>query len=99
MKILKIGDFMPLLHKNDLKMPKLRPFFVQKWHKIDNFQNLQESLLNFVYHYGVVIWCKFQLIWTKIEGADTFGVKYLKMSILSVFFIRDPTKIANFKMR
>ena len=40
------------------------------------------------YRYGVVIWCKFQLIWTKIEGADTFGVKYLKMSILSVFYKR-----------
>ena len=31
---------------------------------------------------------KFQLIWTKIEGADTFGLKYLKMSILSVFYRR-----------
>ena len=63
-------------------MTKLRPFFVQNWHKITNFQNFQKA---FVPLYGVVIWCKFQLIWTKIEGADTFGVKYLKMSILSVF--------------
>ena len=47
----------------------LRPFFVQKWHKIANFQNFQKNLLNFGALYGVVIWCKFQLIWTKIEGA------------------------------
>ena len=31
---------------------------------------------------------KFQLIWTKIEGADTFGVIHLKISILSVFHRR-----------
>ena len=63
---------------------------MQQWHKIANFRNFQKSLLNFDPLYGVVIWCKFQLIWTKIEGADTFGVKYLKISILSVF-LRDPT--------
>ena len=45
----------------------------------------------------MVILCKFQLILTKIEGADTFGIRYLKMTILP-FFIRDPTKIANFKI-
>ena len=63
----------------------MRPFFVQKWHKIANFQNFQKSLLNFGPLYGVVMWCKFQLIWTKIEGADTFGVKYLKISICLLF--------------
>ena len=36
----------------------------------------------------MVVWCKFQLFWTKIEGADTFGVKYLKITILSVFYKR-----------
>ena len=46
----------------------------------------------------MVILCKFQLILTKIEGADTFGVNYLKMSILS-FFVSDPIKIASFKMQ
>ena len=58
---------------------------MKKLHKIANFQNFQKSLLNFAPLHGVVIWCKFQLMWTKIEGADTFGVKYLKMSILSLF--------------
>ena len=76
---------MPICTKNYQKMPKLGPFFVKNWHKIANFKNVQKRLLNFVPLYDVVIWCKFQLIWTKIEGADTFGVKYLKMSILSVF--------------
>ena len=38
LKILKIGDFMLLSQKNGLKMPKSRSFFVQKWHKIANFQ-------------------------------------------------------------
>ena len=74
--------------KNDLKMPKLRQFFVQKWHEIAILQNFQKNLLNFGPLYGVVILCKFQLIWTKFEGADTFGVKYLKISILSVFYMR-----------
>ena len=59
------------------------------WKKIQNFE---ESFLNFVLLYGVVMRCKFQLIWTKIEGSDTFGVKYLKsisqISILSVFYKR-----------
>ena len=36
----------------------------------------------------MVVWWKFQLFWTKIEGADTFGVKYLKITILSVFYKR-----------
>ena len=45
------------------------------------------SYREFTVH-SVIIWCKFQLIWTKIEGADMFGVKYLKMSILSVFYER-----------
>ena len=71
---------------------------MKNWHKIANFQNFQKSLLNFVPLYGVVIWCKFQLILTKIEGADTFGVNYLKMSILSSF-VSDPIKIASFKMQ
>ena len=72
---------------------------MQKWHRIANFQNVQKSLPNFVSLYSVVIWCEFQLIWTKIEGAGTFDVKYLKMSIFFRFVITDPTKIPNFKMR
>ena len=88
MNILKIGDFRPLLHKNGLNLGILRPYFLKKWHKITNFQNFQKSLLNFGTLYDVVMWYKFQLIWTKIECADTFGVRYLKMSILSVFYKR-----------
>ena len=76
---------MPLFSNNHFNLGIFRPFFVQKWHKIANFQNFQKNLLNFGALYGVVIWCKFQLIWTKIEGADTFGVKYLIMLILSIF--------------
>ena len=52
-----------------------------------NRQNLHfEIFYAFVYIYRV-IWNKFQLIWTKIEGADTFVIKNLA-SILSVFHKR-----------
>ena len=34
----------------------------------------QKSFPNFVPLYGVVIWRKFQLIGTKIDGADMFNV-------------------------
>ena len=61
---------------------KLRPFFLQKFHKVVNFQKAPWTL----FHCGLVIWCKFQLIGTTIEGAVTFGVKYLKMLILFFFF-------------
>ena len=70
--------------KNGLKMLKLRKFFIQNWKAIANFQNSLKSLLNFNTLHGVVIWCKSRLIWTQIEGADMFGAKYLKTSILSV---------------
>ena len=35
-----------------------------------------------------ILMCKFQSIWTKIEVAGTFGVKYLKILILSDFYKR-----------
>ena len=75
-KFWKLAILCHFCTKNGLNLGILRPFFVQKWHKITNFQNFQKSLFNFVHLYGVVIWCKFQLIRTKIEGADRFGVKY-----------------------
>ena len=74
-------------------MPSLRPFFL----KMANFQDLHNYLLDFIPQCCVFIWCKFQLIWTKIEGADTFGVKYHIVNFVR-FFVRDPTKIANFKI-
>ena len=76
---------------------KLRPFFLQKFHKVVNFQKAPWTL----FHCGLVIWCKFQLIGTTIEGAVTFGVKYLKMLILFLFFIRDsiPKLFVHFLLR
>ena len=53
--------------------------------KLEIFKKASLTFVSLLYLFGVVTWCKIQLIWTKIEGADTFGVKYLKMSILSVF--------------
>ena len=50
---------------------------MQNWHKISNFQNFQKVSLKFVPLYGMAIWCKFQLILTKIEVADKFGVNFL----------------------
>ena len=44
------------------------------------------------------IWCKFQLIWTKIEGADKFGQVWISVNFVR-FFIRDLTKIASFKFQ
>ena len=71
--------------KNDLRWLNVGHFSCKSGIKSPMFKNFKKSFLNFVHHYCVVIWCKFQLIWTKVQGADTFGVIYLKMSILSVF--------------
>ena len=70
--------------KNDLKMTEFRPFFMQKWHKITTFQIFVKRLLNFVLH-GVVILCKFELIRTKIKGANMFGAEYFRMFIVWSF--------------
>ena len=72
-------------------------FFVQKWQKSPIFIILKKAFLYAVLLYAVVIWCKCQLILSNIEGADAFGVKVLKMSILTVK--RGPTKIETFKMQ
>ena len=65
--------------ENNKEIPKLRLFFMKKWHNIVNFHNSQKSLPNFAPLHDVVIWCKFQTIWSKLEGTDTFGIKVLKM--------------------
>ena len=55
--------------KNGLALGIFRQFLCK------NFcVNFQKKLVQILY--------KFQLIWTKIEGADMFEVKYFKMSIL-----------------
>ena len=64
---------------------QFQAIFVRKLDNTVTFQYFLKSQRDFVPLYHVVIWCKFQLIWTKIEGADTFGVKYCKTSNLSVF--------------
>ena len=72
-KFLKLAILCQFYTKNSPNLGIFRPFFVQNWHKIANFQNFRKSSSYFVPLYGMVIWCKFQLIWPKVKGADTFG--------------------------
>ena len=51
----KFWKFAILCHyfmKNDLKIAKLKLYFVQKWHKINNFQNSRKVSLNLVPYMG-----------------------------------------------
>ena len=59
LKILEIDDFIPLWHKNDLKMTRLRPFFVQT--------NNNQFVSPYIFHkislikIGISEFCKFKL--------------------------------------
>ena len=66
--------------KNCHNLGILRSFFVKKWHAIANFQ---KNLLNFAPLYCVVIWCKFQLIRTKIQKLHQQKCRVIKILTLA----------------
>ena len=80
-------DHFKCSYHDHLKINNFRSFFMKNWHKTVNFQNFEIRLSEFVPLFDVVIWCKVQPISTKIEGAETYGIKYCKTSNLYILYM------------